>query len=428
MAILSSANLPDWLAQWAMNRGAIENPSTSGASSGLFNQPVIRRRRPAERMDDGSDDSWMYETSPVLDSYATSWEDVGRDLSNIPGQFMEDVSNIPKNLGELLDGASSMFKDAGESIEKSTEQKIFFRGEKLNPKKETGLLGTINQLPDTIMRGLLGEKMYNFVDDVGNKSSTGSFMRGADDTTLPKIDRVGAAVGAVAPFLIPGMGATGVGLFGGIANAMGYHHDFDPRYESNLSYNPKSERISWDSASLPGGGGHQYGALNNKNFFEANPDQYFNIDGIGYLKGSEIAEESIWNRLHEENYDNKYIAPSVSALSGLVDFGMGDQNVTNQEALAQYNFDRTGAIQNLAGSIADSRGLGYNEQQALADGLAAATRTGVEGPVAENMANIYGPSLSPEELNYMDMMDEFDQADADDSGIFGGIDDTNDYW
>lgn len=405
MAILSSANLPDWLAQWAMNRGAIENPSTSGASSGLFNQPVIRRRRPAERMDDGSDDSWMYETSPVLDSYATSWEDVRRDLSNIPGQFMEDVSNIPKNLGELLDGASSMFKDAGESIEKSTEQ-----------KKETGLLGTINQLPDTIMRGLLGEKMYNFVDDVGNKSSIGSFTRGADDTTLPKSDRVGAAVGAVAPFLMPGMGATGVGLFGGIANAMGYYHDFDPRYESNLSYNPKSERISWDSASLPGGGGHQYGALNNKNFFEANPDQYFNIDGIGYLKGSEIAEESIWNRLHEENYDRQYIAPSVSALSGLVDFGMGDQNVTNQEALAQYNFDRTGAIQNLAGSIADSRGLGYNEQQALADGLAAATRTGVEGPVAENMDNIYGDWDSTDADDFFGVGDDglsFDWSDDD---------------
>ena len=90
MAKLSSANLTDWLAQWAMNRGAIENPSTSSASSnGLFDQPVIRRRRPDERMDDGSDDSWMYETSPVLDSYATSWEDVGRDLSNIPGQFMD---------------------------------------------------------------------------------------------------------------------------------------------------------------------------------------------------------------------------------------------------------------------------------------------------------------------------------------------------
>ena len=170
MAKLSSANLTDWLAQWAMNRGAIENPSTSSASSnGLFDQPVIRRRRPDERMDDGSDDSWMYETSPVLDSYATSWEDVGRDLSNIPGQFMEDITEFGNS---LIDGASSMFKDAGKSIEKSTEQ-----------KKETGLLGTINQLPDTIMRGLLGDTTVNFLDKVGNQGSTGSFMRGANDMT-----------------------------------------------------------------------------------------------------------------------------------------------------------------------------------------------------------------------------------------------------
>ena len=67
MAKLSSANLPDWLAQWAMNRGAIEDPSASSASSsGLFDQPVIRRRRPPEG------DNWNeYEPSPVLDSYPT---------------------------------------------------------------------------------------------------------------------------------------------------------------------------------------------------------------------------------------------------------------------------------------------------------------------------------------------------------------------
>lgn len=363
MAKLSSANLTDWLAQWAMNRGAIENPSTSSASSnGLFDQPVIRRRRPDERMDDGSDDSWMYETSPVLDSYATSWEDVGRDLSNIPGQFMEDITEFGNS---LIDGASSMFKDAGKSIEKSTEQ-----------KKETGLLGTINQLPDTIMRGLLGDTTVNFLDKVGNQGSTGSFMRGANDKTLPMSARVAGGVGSGMSLLMPGMGATGVGLFGGIANAMGFHHDFDPRYESNLSYNPKSERISWDSASLPGGGGHQYGALNNKNFFEANPDQYFKVDGLGYLKGSAIAEERVWNRLHEENYDSKYFTRNNTPF-GFQDFGQGDHNVTNQQALAQYNRDGTGAIQNEAGAIAERSNVGYNRQQTIADVIADFTNEGI---------------------------------------------------
>ena len=164
---------------------------------------------------------------------------------------------------------------------------------------------------------------------------------------------------------------------------MGFHHDFDPRYESNLSYNPESGRISWDSASLPGGGGHQYGDLNNQNFFEANPDQYFKVDGMGYMTGQDLATGIV------SNFDD-YTNFNTNTPFGFQDFGMGDQNVTNQEALSQFNFDRTGAIQNLAGSIADSRGLGYNEQQDIADGLAAATRTGVGGPVADNMANIYG--------------------------------------
>ena len=226
------------------------------------------------------------------------------------------------------------------------------------------------------MRGLLGDTTVNFLDKVGNQGSTGSFMRGANDKTLPMSARVAGGVGSGMSLLMPGMGATGVGLFGGIANAMGFHHDFDPRYESNLSYNPKSERISWDSASLPGGGGHQYGALNNKNFFEANPDQYFKVDGLGYLKGSAIAEERVWNRLHEENYDSKYFTRNNTPF-GFQDFGQGDHNVTNQQALAQYNRDGTGAIQNEAGAIAERSNVGYNRQQTIADVIADFTNEGI---------------------------------------------------
>jgi hypothetical protein len=368
MAKLNSTNLPDWLAQWAMNRGAIENPSTSVASSGLFDQPVIRRRRPVESIDDGSDDSWMYETSPVLDSYPTSWEDVGRDLSNIPGQFMEDITEFGNS---LIDGASSMFKDAGKSIEKSTEQ-----------KKETGLLGTINQLPDTIMRGLLGDTTVNFLDKVGNQGSTGSFMRGANDKTLPMSARVAGGLGAGMSLLMPGMGATGVGLFGGIANAMGFHHDFDPRYESNLSYNPESGRISWDSASHPGGGGHQYGNLNNQNFFEANPDQYFKVDGMGYMTGRDLATGAIpWEQFDQEivsNFDDYTTDFNTNTPFGFQDFGQGDHNVTNQQALAQYNRDGTGAIQNEAGAIAERSDVGYNRQQTIANVIADFTNEGID--------------------------------------------------
>ena len=115
MAKLSGANLPDWLAQWAMNRGAIEDPSASApsaSSSGLFDQPVIRRRRPPEVVDNWNDPT----PSPVLDSYPTSWADFRRDMGNIPGQLWKDISNIPESLGELATGASSMYNDAGRSV------------------------------------------------------------------------------------------------------------------------------------------------------------------------------------------------------------------------------------------------------------------------------------------------------------------------
>ena len=371
MAKLNSTNLPDWLAQWAMNRGAIENPSTSVASSGLFDQPVIRRRRPVESIDDGSDDSWMYETSPVLDSYPTSWADFRRDMGNIPGQLMEDISNIPKNIGELATGASSLFNDAGRSVKNNTEE-----------KKETGLLGTINNAPENALKGLLGEKMYNFVDRAGNQGSFGSFKTAADDKTLPMSARVAGGLGAGMSLLMPGMGATGLGLFGGIANAMGFHHDFDPRYESNLSYNPESGRISWDSASHPGGGGHQYGDLNNQNFFEANPDQYFKVDGMGYMTGRDLATGAIpWEQFDQEivsNFDDYTTDFNTNTPFGFQDFGQGDHNVTNQQALAQYNRDGTGAIQNEAGAIAERSDVGYNRQQTIANVIADFTNEGID--------------------------------------------------
>lgn len=376
MAKLSSANLPDWLAQWAMNRGAIEDPSASSASSsGLFDQPVIRRRRPPEG------DNWNeYEPSPVLDSYPTSWADFRRDMGNIPGQLMEDISNIPESLGELLDGASNMFKESGKSVKEDTAQ----------AKEERGLLGKINQLPDTVMRGLLGDTAVNFLDKAGKKGSTASFMRGANDETLSNSDRFGAAVGAVAPFLMPGMGAMGVGLFGGIANAMGFHHDFNPNAgEANLSFNPDAGRISWDS---PEGGGHQYGGLNNENMFEANPDQYFNVEGIGYVKGTDLWD--IMELVNSGDFDakdakfhmsralSKYNDPTgqgYEAPFGFRDFGkVGDHNVTGQQALAQYNFDGTGAIQNEAGAIAERSNVGYNRQQTIADVIADFTNEGID--------------------------------------------------
>lgn len=401
MAKLSDANLPDWLAQWAMNRGAIEDPSSS---SGLFDQPVIRRRRPAERMDDESDDSWMdsgrsnqYVSSPTSPT-ASFPQQVMLDptdrlftLAGVRGQpydysqFGYDGKNNERDIegwnkyyndkaseeNSLIDGASSMYNDAGRSIEKSTEQ-----------KKETGLLGTIKNAPENALRGLLGDTTVNFLNRVGNQGSFGSFKTAADDKTLPMSARVAGSLGAGMSLLMPGMGATGIGLFGGIANAMGFHHDFDSRYESNLSYNPESGRISWDSASLPGGGGHQYGDLNNQNFFEANPDQYFNVDGMGYMTGRDLATGTIpWGQFDQEivsNFDDYTTDFNTNTPFGFQDFGQGDHNVTNQQALGQYNFDGTGAIQNEAGAIAEKLDVGYNQQQVIADMIADRVEVGYD--------------------------------------------------
>jgi len=331
-------------------------------------------------------------------------------MGNIPGQLMEDISNIPESLGELLDGASNMFKESGKSVKEDTAQ----------AKEERGLLGKINQLPDTVMRGLLGDTAVNFLDKVGKQGSTGSFMRGANDETLSNSDRFGAAVGAVAPFLMPGMGATGVGLFGGIANAMGFHHDFNPNAgEANLSFNPDAGRISWDS---PEGGGHQYGGLNNVNMFADNPDQYFNVEGIGYVKGDDLeyimelvnsGEIPLSMAKNEMGQDySKYNDPTgqgYEAPFGFRDFGQGDHNVTSQQALAQYNFAGTGAIQNEAGAIADRLGVGYNEQQVIADRLAGHTRAGVDINTMRDDGVWKGPDFT-------------DDSFTDESGIFGGID------
>ena len=71
--------------------------------------------------------------------------------------------------------------------------------------------------------------------------------------------------------------------------------------------------------------------------------------------------------------------------------------------------DGTGAIQNEAGAIADRLGVGYNEQQVIADRLAGHTRAGVDINTMRDDGVWKGPDFT-------------DDSFTDESGIFGGID------
>jgi len=383
MAKLSGANLPDWLAQWAMNRGAIEDPSTSApsaSSSGLFDQPVIRRRRPPEG------DNWNeYEPSPVLDSYPTSWADFRRDMGNIPGQLWKDISNIPESLGELATGASSMYNDAGRSVKEDTEEKT------------TGLLGRTD--PDSFFRRTLSGGLQHALTDP--KSSLG--------------ERAGALLGMGVSAAMPFPLTAGLGLFGGILNSMGAYHDYDKSKDTDLSFDPDSGELSWGGIGSHAQGGGQYGSLNNMNMIndiaERFPDEYISTP-LGYTTAGNL-KDALGSGMFQ-NFDD-YTNFGDSGFRQDTPFGwqpfggQGDHNVTNQHALAQYRDSGIGAIQNEAGAIADRLGVGYNEQQVIADRLAGHTRAGVDINTMRDDGVWKGPDFT-------------DDSFTDESGIFGGID------
>jgi hypothetical protein len=402
MAKLSGANLPDWLAQWAMDRGAIDDPSldSSASSSGLFDQPMIRRRRP-EMMDDERDDSWM--DSGRSDQYVSSSPTAS--------------SNNQLNMGEVLnqelydiDRGPGVINERG-SVPLDTQyfdgKNVAWGGGPIAGPSTDNSLGSLAKGASDIFSGMKnvvesgmnnvqemlggGGGLGGMINKLGEGGASLSFLQGFNDSTQSPGAKFAGLMGALGSSAM-GMSAAPVSILGGIFNGLGYHKDWDPGKNASLSYNPEGQRLSWEGAAGSadndgGGGGHQYNVNRNmENMLEDIDQRYNQGDGMkewvqweqpdGRGLYADPAELASYMRDTTNQYGNfldygDYGSPGVEGLFTNNPFSMqrseyhdyedklGGPNMSNRDALNSLE-NRSGQAWNAV------EGNGYNEQVANA--------------------------------------------------------------
>ena len=291
MAKLSSANLPDWLAQWAMNRGAIDDPSldSSASSSGLFDQPMIRRRRP-EMMDDESDDSWMDSgrSDQYVSSSPTASSNNQLNMGEVLNQELYDIDRGPgpdKNPNFLplntqtLDGKNVAW-EGGPIAGPSTDDFLGNIG-KSAADIFSGIGNVVQSGMDNVQEMLGGGGgLGGMINKLGEGGASSSFLQGFNDSSQSGGAQFAGLMGAGLTSAM-GMSAAPVSILGGIFNGLGYHHDWDPGKNTSLSYNPDGQRLSWEGAagSSDNDGGHQYNVNRNMENMLEDIDQRYNQGG-----------------------------------------------------------------------------------------------------------------------------------------------------
>ncbi len=213
-------------------------------------------------------------------------------------------------------------------------------------------------------------------------------LQGLMDPSMSTRDKYGAAGhlissivgGAIIPFAGP------LGILGSVLNAAGAYHKYNPSLDSNLSYNPYSGRISWDSLSA-GARGHSYGAKSNYNMMkDLDPSQMVPITDregkrVGFAPAGKVVEEMKQQDVFAKLKDDAMTIFPMTMLDEFITtetpfeykaFDLkpdGTTSSTNRQALQRYNLDGTGPIRNTAAFLA-GKGAGYEGTSRIADEIA----------------------------------------------------------
>ena len=425
MAIVVNDDTPEFLRQFLISQGVIEVKDTETGQTKIV--PLPPRRRPVAEQDDGrtDDDFRGYQvasaasgSSPGLFSNLFSSDNTDPDFQ----AMLTDVANQSSSEQEPISDVSSPVDVEDYNLTMRTPDALMGTG-LVGPSgsyKSFTSYNTEPQYQDLITKSR-GQDFYdsmsqaakssnpfnqftNFVNKTTNEISKGLFgdlnLLGQDRTGKGFIDRLSFGPGGRLretfndPYISDGqkaaeaigMGirgfvgmvnpfATPLGLFSMLAHAAGAHHPFDVTKDTDIFADPISGTMTWNTVDeTVGGGGAQRGVLNMDNAIEdianQNPNQFINTP-LGYITAGNLN-----NAIKSGNF-NEYLDHDVD-LEGLgfsqtTPFGLdmfGNNNVSYQNALAEYNARGTGAIQNEAGRLADEFNLGYNQQQTIADSIA----------------------------------------------------------
>ena len=219
---------------------------------------------------------------------------------------------------------------------------------------------------------------YRYSDNVlkgaagGPFSELGALSREGADWQKKVGPTMTAAVGSQIP------GASILGLLGAGLNKLGAYHRFNPAADSNLFADPETGRATWGTTD-PGGSGSQRGTLNLYNMLQDYGGSYptrqvqtpsrtiYHDDGSSTVVPQYANARDLAYIMGRGDRPPPGLYTQQTPL-GYQDFGE-DTNVTNQEALIDYNRTGSGAILNQAGAILGPN-AGYNETRDLAASMA----------------------------------------------------------
>lgn len=358
--------LPPFLQRFLIDRGAVVDPDavvpTSSSVAPLL--PALPpRRTPLD--DGGSGEDYSSTFGNIASTSGFSSPSINSDvvsrgftrLAEAPEQLVQELSNVGTDF-------MSIFNFAGDSVEKSDANKVssgtgFDIGNILGFGSSDGPYQSPNALEqitgNPLSFGGMGRNMQA-IDALGQARGDSSFFmngRKAASGMMPVLSAGGL-----------GLGGSALGLFGGIFNAMGGHHDYNPNVDSNLFMDPDQGLVGFDSKSA-GGGGMQEGILNMENQVEdmvnkGLGEEYINTPQ-GYIRANDLNDYFKTERDDEFGYGQ--LAYDGTPY-GYGPSGYGDLN-TNEAINSLSNLSGD-AWNELAGSVYASGG-GYDDAVAQAE-------------------------------------------------------------
>ena len=441
MAIVVNDDTPEFLRRFLISQGVIEVKDTETGQTKVVPLPP-RRRPVAEQDDGRTDDDFRgYQVASAasgfpLSTNSTNIENNQTPISLADTYFGEDPLGRSSFIEQQQDRdnrqtTSYSFDNLGpdgtltinSALGSPRNEEPFGPG--LFPvETESGALiapyFNISELPSLEEVSVATEKpsnpldkFTNFIGETTDKISKGLFgdinLMGQDRTGKGFIDRLSFGPGGRLketfndPYISGGqkaaeaigMGVRGfmgmvnpfstpLGLFSMMAHAAGAHHPFDVTKDADIFADPISGTMTWNTVDeTAGGGGAQRGVLNMDNAIadiaNQNPNQFINTP-MGYITAGNLnnaIKTGVFENLNELSDD----AFGKLGFTNETPFSFqefGPNNVSNQYAFNEFSNFGTGAIQNEAGAIADRSGVGYNQQQDIANVISDFVNSGID--------------------------------------------------
>ena len=294
---------------------------------------------------------------------------IGNDIAAIPGQ----IANAPSALKNAVTNFFNFAKP--DDVKESTPAP--FGG--YQPPGRNDLFGRITNGPTSLSS--IGNT-WRGVDRL-------SAIRGESENYGRKFGAAAVPIGA-ALMGLAGASTAPLAILGGLFNTMGAYHDYDPNADTNMTIDPETGLVSWNSTNMGGGGMYQ-GMPNAENFVESlaakDPNMMMHT---GITEDGQKTYSNIQDLNDYMSYNRQVMDTASPYYGGDMHGGFLDStsdtpwsyaasnyaNLSNAEAMNSLS-SRTGNAYNAIASDVYDKGGSYNDigpavAQALADKAAAA--------------------------------------------------------